>query len=137
MEANRRTILQSLLPAVGLLAGCSFRTDAHLFRVSVINHTNDPIEVDVAVSDSDGELYQQTLDLPSEDQDGLNPSARTTMKLERLSEGMELTATIETDAGLAETTDFTLDCTPSEGDAIGFRIHEEYIDPRTGCASVN
>ncbi|ADD06706.1 uncharacterized protein Nmag_3154 [Natrialba magadii ATCC 43099] len=137
MEYNRRTILQSLLPAVGLLAGCSFRDDVHLFEVSVINHTNDPIEADVAVSDSGEDLYQQTLDLPAEDQDGLNPSASTTMKLERLSEGMELTATIETDTGVAETTDFVLDCTPSEGDAIGFRIHEEYIDPRTGCASIN
>ncbi|ELY87617.1 hypothetical protein C483_16998 [Natrialba hulunbeirensis JCM 10989] len=105
--------------------------------MSVINHTNDPIEADVTVSDSDEELYQQTLDLPAEDQDGLNPSASTTMKLGRISEGMEVTATIETDTGVAETTAVALDCTPGEGDAIGFRIHEEYIDPRTGCASVD
>lgn len=95
------------------------------------------MNVNIKIYGSNEVLYHQNIDLPDEGQNGLNPSSKTTLEIERISKNMELTGAIEVDSGLEETTNFELDCSQDEGDAISFRIHDEYIDSRSECASLS
>lgn len=102
----------------------------------VINHTDEPIEIQLLVIHNDKKIIEQDFGLPSQSQVSSGPSSRYRVKMDNLSEGSELKATIIVDDNRKETMETSINCGDGAvGDNIGFRVYDEYIDPRGGCAA--
>ncbi|WP_152419138.1 hypothetical protein [Natrinema gari] len=136
-DLRRRKILASMPIFLSTLAGCSLFENKHLvLQTMVVNHTNDDIEVQLVVIHDGKNIVEQRYGLPPQSRDTYNFSSKSRIRIDNISEGAKLESTIIVNGSRKETTNIVMNCDGDVGgDNIGFRVHEEYIDAKAGCAA--
>ncbi|MBZ6495461.1 hypothetical protein [Natrinema longum] len=134
---RRRDFLASTPIFLSTLAGCSvLQNESRILQTMVVNHTDEDIEVQLVVIRDGENIIEQRFGLPPQSRDTSNFSSKSRMKIENLSEGSKLKASIIVDGNRKETTNIVIDCdSDAAGDNIGFRVYDEYIDAKGGCAA--
>lgn len=138
---RRRFVAMAPLLLSGF-AGCStFSSESRTIGVSVMNHTDESLNVRLAIYKEDIVLAEQDFDLPGEkpDSDGVGAGSYTHINIDGASEGDKITAKITVNENRTETIEHTIDCDIDNqtwtGDGVAFRIREEYIETSAGCTS--
>ena len=137
-EHTRRSFLAgSAVGAASALAGCfAANDDSRRVGVTVIDHTDESLDVRVRVTSDEEFVAEQHLDLGPTDPDGSSTMTNTHVLVTDLEEGSDLTTEITVDETRTESVRFTLDCPVDDrwtGDGVAFRVRNEYIETSDGC----